>query len=141
MLKSVKKVSDVLKAEIVEEGLIPNYNVSLPKFSEKERLIFNEVREKLVEVAVAQGEDFRIDEGSFIGEVKEFLRSKGVRDVDRLATQISQEMLGYGQLDPMIKDDDLEEIMVIGVNRNVFVYHRKIGMMITNVIFDDDARD
>ncbi len=137
--KTVKKVSNVLKAEIVEDGLIPTYNVSLPKFSDKERMIFNEVREKLVEVAVAQGEDFRIDEGSFIGEVKEFLRSKGVRDVDRLATQISQEMLGYGQLDPMIKDDDLEEIMVIGVNKNVFVYHRKIGMMITNVIFDDDA--
>lgn len=137
--KTVKKVSNTLKAEIVEEGLIPTYNVSLPKFSDNERQIFNEVREKLVEVAVAQGEDFRIDEGSFIGEVKEFLRSKGVRDVDRLATQISQEMLGYGQLDPMIKDDDLEEIMVIGVNKNVFVYHRKIGMMITNVIFDDDA--
>lgn len=137
--KSVKKVSNVLKAEIVEEGLIPTYNVSLPKFSENERQIFNEVREKLVEVAVAQGEDFRIDESSFIGEVKEFLRTKGVRDVDRLATQISQEMLGYGQLDPMIKDDDLEEIMVIGVNRNVFVYHRKIGMMITNVIFDEDS--
>jgi archaeal flagellar protein FlaI len=137
--KTVKKVSNTLKAEIVEEGLIPTYNVSLPKFSDNERQIFNEVREKLVEVAVAQGEDFRIDEGSFIGEVKEFLRSKGVRDVDRLATQISQEMLGYGQLDPMIKDDDLEEIMVIGVNKNVFVYHRKIGMMITNVVFDDDA--
>ncbi|ADZ08712.1 type II secretion system protein E [Methanobacterium lacus] len=137
--KTVKKVSNVLKAEIVEDGLIPNYNVNLPKFSDNERQIFNEVREKLVEVAVAQGEDFRIDEGSFIGEVKEFLRSKGVRDVDRLATQISQEMLGYGQLDPMIKDDDLEEIMVIGINKNVFVYHRKIGMMITNVIFDDDA--
>ncbi len=137
--KTVKKVSNVLKAEIVEDGLIPNYNVNLPKFSDNERQIFNEVREKLVEVAVAQGEDFRIDEGSFIGEVKEFLRSKGVRDVDRLATQISQEMLGYGQLDPMIKDDDLEEIMVIGTNKNVFVYHRKIGMMITNVIFDDDA--
>jgi flagellar protein FlaI len=137
--KTVKKVSNVLKAEIVEDGLIPTYNVNLPKFSDNERLIFNEVREKLVEVAVAQGEDFRIDEGSFIGEVKEFLRSKGVRDVDRLATQISQEMLGYGQLDPMIKDDDLEEIMVIGINKNVFVYHRKIGMMITNVIFDDDA--
>jgi flagellar protein FlaI len=137
--KTVKKVSNVLKAEIVEDGLIPTYNVNLPKFSDNERLIFNEVREKLVEVAVAQGEDFRIDEGSFIGEVKEFLRSKGVRDVDRLATQISQEMLGYGQLDPMIKDDDLEEIMVIGIHKNVFVYHRKIGMMITNVIFDDDA--
>lgn len=136
---SAKKASDFIKTEIIKEGLIPNYNVSVPKFSDKERLIFNEVREKLVEVAVSPGEKFSIAEENFIEEVKEFLRSKGVIDVDRLATQISQHMLGYGQLDSMIKDDDLEEIMVIGVNRNVFVYHRKIGMMITNVIFNNDS--
>ena len=57
--KKIKKVSDGFKAEIVEEGLIPRYNVSLPKFSEKERILFNEIREKLVEVAVSQGEDFK----------------------------------------------------------------------------------
>ncbi len=140
--KKVRKSSDGLKAEIIEEGLIPKYNVSVPHFSEKEELIFNEVREKLVEVAVAQGEEFNIDEESFIGEVKQFLRTRGVRDVERLATQISQVMLGYGKLDPMIKDDDLEEIMVIGTGSKVFVYHRKIGMMVTNVSFesDDDIR-
>ena len=137
-----KRSSDELKAEIIEEGLVPKYNVSVPHFSEKESLIFNEIREKLVEVAVSQGDDFRVDEDSFKGEVKQFLISKGVRDVDRLATQISQEMLGYGKLDPMIKDDDLEEIMVIGTGSYVFVYHRKIGMMVTNVVFetDDDIR-
>ncbi|EKQ55333.1 MAG: Flp pilus assembly protein, ATPase CpaF [Methanobacterium sp. Maddingley MBC34] len=140
--KKVRKASSGLKAEIIEEGLIPKYNVSVPHFSDKEEMIFNEVREKLVEVAVSQGEEFNIDEDSFIGEVKQFLRTRGVRDVERLATQISQVMLGYGKLDPMIKDDDLEEIMVIGTNSNVFVYHRKIGMMVTNVVFetDDDIR-
>ena len=140
--KKVRKASDGLKAEIIEEGLIPKYNVSVPHFSDKEELIFNEVREKLVEVAVSQGEEFNIDEESFIGEVKQFLRTRGVRDVERLATQISQVMLGYGKLDPMIKDDDLEEIMVIGTGSSVFVYHRKIGMMVTNVVFeaDDDIR-
>lgn len=136
--KKVRKASDGLKAEIIEEGLIPKYNVSVPHFSDKEELIFNEVREKLVEVAVSQGEEFNIDEDSFIGEVKQFLRTRGVRDVERLATQISQVMLGYGKLDPMIKDDDLEEIMVIGTGSKVFVYHRKIGMMVTNVVFDSD---
>jgi archaeal flagellar protein FlaI len=140
--KKVRKAASGLKAEIIEEGLIPKYNVSVPHFSDKEEMIFNEVREKLVEVAVSQGEEFNIDEDSFIGEVKQFLRTRGVRDVERLATQISQVMLGYGKLDPMIKDDDLEEIMVIGTNSNVFVYHRKIGMMVTNVVFeaDDDIR-
>ena len=140
--KKVKKAKKGFKAEIIEEGLIPKYNVSIPHFSDKENLIFNEVREKLVEVAVSQGEEFNIDEDSFIGEVKQFLRARGVRDVERLATQISQVMLGYGKLDPMIKDDDLEEIMVIGTGSNVFVFHRKIGMMVTNVVFetDDDIR-
>ncbi|NLM02653.1 MAG: CpaF family protein [Methanothermobacter wolfeii] len=128
--------------EIIEGDLIPKYKVSLPKFSEKERELLNEIREKLVEVAVSKGEDFRIDESTFMGEVKEFLKMKGVRNVDKLAKQISQEMLGYGELDPLIKDDDLEEIMVIGVNKPVFVYHRKMGMMLTNVVFkeDDDIR-
>ncbi len=136
--KKIKKVSDVMKAEIIEEGLIPNYNVTIPTFSAKEKQLYNEIREKLVEVAVTQ-DDFQVDEESFIVECKQFLRSRGVRDVDRLSSQISQEMLGYGKLDHMIKDDDLEEIMVIGIGSNVFVYHRDIGMMVTNVIFEEES--
>ncbi|WP_425438286.1 CpaF family protein [Methanobacterium alcaliphilum] len=131
-------MSEGLKAEIIEEELVPNYNVSVPKFSDNEKQLLNEIREKLVEVAVSKGDEFRIDETSFLKEVKEFLRMKGIRNVDKLASQISQEMLGYGELDPLIKDDDLEEIMVLGTQKPVFVYHRKIGMMVTNVIFEED---
>lgn len=137
--KRSKKLGERVKAEIIEEGIIPLYNVNVPKFTERERQLLNEIREKLVEVAVAQGEKFQVDEDSFTKEVKEFLRMKGVRDTDKLASQISQEMLGYGELDPMIKDDDLEEIMVIGTKKPVFVYHRKIGMMQSNVVFEDDT--
>jgi flagellar protein FlaI len=136
--KTIKKSTDHSRAEIIEEELVPQYNISVPNFSDNERLLLNEIREKLVEVAVSKGDDFRIDESSFIKEVKEFLRMKGVRNIDKLSAQISQEMLGYGELDPLIKDDDLEEIMVIGIKRPVFVYHRKIGMMVTNVVFEDD---
>lgn len=136
--KTIKKTTDSSRAEIIEEDLIPKYNVSVPKFSENEKHLLNEIREKLVEVAVSKGDEFKIDESSFIKEVKEFLRMKGVRNIDKLSAQISQEMLGYGELDPLIKDDDLEEIMVIGTDRPVFVYHRKIGMMVTNVVFDHD---
>jgi len=136
--KKIKTVSKGIKAEIVEDGLIPSYNVNVPKFTDRERRLLNEVREKLVEVAVSQGENFSIDENSFTAEVKEFLKTRGIRDTDKLATQISQEMLGYAELDPMIKDDELEEVMVLGVNKPVYVYHRKIGMMRTNVVFNDE---
>jgi len=136
--KKIKKMTSRISAEIIEDGLIPFYNVNVPKFTDRERQLLNEIREKLVEAAVSQGEKFRVDEGSFIKEVKEFLRTRGVRDTEKLASQISQEMLGYGDLDPMIKDDDLEEIMVLGNQKSVFVYHRKIGMMQTNVVFEKD---
>ncbi len=136
--KTVKKTTDSSRAEIIEEDLIPQYNVSVPKFSDNEKQLLNEIREKLVEVAVSKGDEFKIDESSFINEVKEFLKMKGIRNTDKLAAQISQEMLGYGELDPLIKDDDLEEIMVIGTGRPVFIYHRKIGMMVTNIVFDHD---
>ena len=63
--KKIKKVSDVMKAEIIEEVLIPNYNVTIPTFSAKERNLYNEIREKLVELAVTQ-DDFQVDEASFI---------------------------------------------------------------------------
>ncbi len=137
--KEIKKIEGATKVEITKEELIPLYKVHVPKFTESENKLIKEIREKLVEIAVSKGEKFEIDEDSFIEEIKEFLKIRGARNIDKLAKQIFQEMLGYGKLDPMIKDDDLEEVMVIGVGRPVFVYHREIGMMITNVTFEDDA--
>lgn len=137
--QTTNNLSKGIKAEIIEDGLIPSYNVNVPKFTDRERQLLNEIREKLVEAAVSKGDSFQIDQGSFIDEVKEFLKMRGVRDTQKLASQISQEMLGYAQLDPMIKDDDLEEIMVLGQNKPVFVYHRKIGMMQSNVVFEKDT--
>lgn len=52
--KKIKKMTEGIKAEIIEEGIIPSYNVNVPKFTEHERQLINEVREKLVEVAVSQ---------------------------------------------------------------------------------------
>ncbi|BDH80065.1 secretion protein [Methanothermobacter tenebrarum] len=134
---SKPKRADVKEVEIIEEELIPLYKVSLPEFSEKERELINEIRAKVVEAAVTAGGEFQIDKKTLMKEIKDFLRVKGIRNIDRLAKQIVQEMLGYGEIDPLIRDDNLEEIMIIGVKKPVFVYHRDKGMMITNLIFDD----
>ena len=49
-----------------------------------------------------------------------------------------REMVGYGILDPLVADDELEEIMVIGPQKPVYVFHRRYGMMKTNVVFYSD---
>lgn len=57
--------------------------------------------------------------------------------LDNLARKLFQDLVGYGEIDPLIRDDNLEEIMVIGMNKPVFVYHREYGMMKTNILFKD----
>ena len=61
---------------------------------------------------------------------------------ENLAKNMLKELIGYGEISSLIDDDNLEEIMVIGINKPVFVYHREYGMMETDLFFtvaEDDA--
>ena len=57
-----------------------------------------------------------------------------------LAKNMFQELIGYGEIGFLIDDDDLEEIMVIGLNKPVFVYHREYGMMETDLVYEDEEK-
>ncbi len=52
-----------------------------------------------------------------------------------LAELILDESIGYGRISPLVSDDSLEEIMVNGYDRSVFVFHRKYGHCRTNIDF------
>ncbi len=54
------------------------------------------------------------------------------------AEAVVREMVGYGIVDPLVQDDSLEEIMVVGPNKPVYVFHRKYDMMKTNVVFYEE---
>ncbi|MFH1391371.1 MAG: ATPase, T2SS/T4P/T4SS family [Candidatus Diapherotrites archaeon] len=54
------------------------------------------------------------------------------------ADAVVREMVGYGLIDDLIKDDKLEEIMVIGPKLPVYVFHREHEMMLTNIEFYSD---
>ncbi|GEM_PF-250409 len=52
---------------------------------------------------------------------------------------VVREMVGYGLIDPLIKDDRLEEIMVTGSKKPVYIFHRDYEMMKTNIEFFSDS--
>ena len=47
--------------------------------------------------------------------------------------------IGYGDLSPLMLDPQLEEIMINGFNRNVFVFHRKFGNCKTNISVNEKS--
>lgn len=78
------------------------------------------------------------DYGNIINNNENKKETKREIYTNELTNKFFQEIFGYGALDSLIKDDDLEEIMVIGINKPVFVYHRSLGMMETNLSFKDE---
>ena len=127
--------------------LLPQYDVLKQKYTAEEKLLLGEIRENLVDLAISSGENFQVDEDKLLNDIKNFLfvRLSGENQnnnitneyLDTLSTKFLRDIIGYGQIDPLINDDELEEIMIIGIDKPVFVYHREYGMMKTNIEFKD----
>lgn len=127
--------------------IVPQYNVFKQKYSSEEKLLLSELRENLVDLAISSVESLQVNEDKLLNDIKNFLFAKLANNsqnnaisneyLDNLARKLFQDLVGYGEIDPLIRDDNLEEIMVIGIDKPVFVYHREYGMMKTNILFKD----
>lgn len=127
--------------------VVPQYNVFKQKYSSEEKLLLSELRENLVDLAISSDEYLQVNEDKLLNDIKNFLFAKLANNsqnntisneyLDNLARKLFQDLVGYGEIDPLIRDDNLEEIMVIGIDKPVFVYHREYGMMKTNILFKD----
>ncbi len=142
----IKKQFDSSKSNI---DVVPQYNVFKQKYSSEEKLLLSELRENLVDLAISSDESFQVNEDKLLNDIKNFLFTRLLNNpqnnkvsneyLDNLARKLFQDLVGYGEIDPLIRDDNLEEIMVIGINKPVFVYHREYGMMKTNITFKDSG--
>jgi archaeal flagellar protein FlaI len=142
----IKKQFDSSKSNI---DVVPQYNVFKQKYSSEEKLLLSELRENLVDLAISSDESFQVNEDKLLNDIKNFLFTRLMNNpqnnnvsneyLDNLARKLFQDLVGYGEIDPLIRDDNLEEIMVIGINKPVFVYHREYGMMKTNITFKDSG--
>ena len=132
--------------EAINNNSIPEYEVLKQKYTPEEKILLKELRENLVDNAISSGESFQISEERLLNDIKNFLYSRlslessnvSIDYLNNLSKKLLQNLIGYGQIDPLIHDDDLEEIMIIGVNKPVFVYHRQYGMMKTNILFKNE---
>ncbi len=128
--------------------IIPQYDIVRQDYSPEEKIILGEIRENLVDLAISSGENFQPNEDKLLNDIRNFLflRLSGENQnipvsrqyLENLSQRILRDIIGYGKIDSLIQDDELEEIMINGIDKPIFVYHRQHGMMKTNIEFSDE---
>ena len=124
---------------------VPIYELRLPKLSKEEEALLKQVRERAIteiQIDPTLIPNYEERRKIFLREVKRMLKEAAPNfsegRIEVLAELIVQTMLGYGLLDPLVRDDNLEEIMVIGTNKPVYVWHRRFYMCKTNIVFKEE---
>jgi len=141
LLESYKNV----KIMDSEGGQIPYYISEKPELNGDEKKVlqdsrnlignYREITSKLDTIKTSSEKEKYLH--SYLVEK---VKNKNVREenLEYIVSAIMDDLfLGYGLVGPLMRDENLEEIMVNGVNTPVFVVHRKHGMCVTNIRFSN----
>ena len=138
-------IEKVAKARIVEdlETLRKRYWVIEPQISEQESVllysIYEDVRHKLI-----YSPGVKVFE-KLMNAVKRVMNDYSIKTDDELFLKMLyyfiRDFLGLGIIEPILYDENIEDISCDGYNIPVFVYHRKYGNMSTNIVLEKDVLD
>lgn len=115
------------------------YNVKEPELNEKEKQIIRELKEKIF---ILLGEKFELPYEQEVEEIfniliKNYPLSK--EEIEKIWYYIERDLIGYGAIDVLMKDPNIEDISCDGLSIPVFVVHKnsKLGSIQTNIIFEN----
>ena len=129
---------------VIEAGTPPRYRVEEPKLSEAEKKALEEVKRKIqttsTTTAVSGGESGDVgDVCERADEIERNIEKRGLSKEQRgkIKYYLERDLLGYGELDVLLRDENVEEISAAGMGKPIFVFHRKYGHIETNLVFND----
>ncbi len=120
------------------------YKIIEPYLSDEEQKKLNFIWETLMKTF-----SMRLDEldtkkaESYLNEQVEKVIANYEMDVDEVTKKkilyyIKRESLGYGKIDPLMLDPNIEDISCDGQNVPIFLYHRKYGSLRSNIEFGNE---
>ncbi|NCC70824.1 CpaF family protein, partial [bacterium] len=123
-----------------------HYKIPVPKANPSQKMIINTLKEATTRIISTDPYKIRDPlqrRNIYYQKVIDILENASEINIPKhlfsfYADSVVKEMTGYGVLEPLLNDDKLEEIMVVGPNKPVYVYHVDYGMMTTNITFYSD---
>jgi flagellar protein FlaI len=123
-----------------------HYEIIEPTLQEEEEKKLRELRTFLMEevdVNLKEIETKEKAENYLKEKTREIIKKYRVKvpseAVDKLIYYVIRDFIGYGKIDPLMKDHLIEDISADGVNIPIYVWHRVYESLPTNIIFKDEA--
>jgi len=110
-----------------------------------ERGIYNQILEILLAEIKSPKEEITNPREFFDKEAKKIIDKYRISlgwlpDVSwaKILYHAERDLVGYGQIDPLMRDQNIEDISCDGVKKPVYIWHRKYENLETNLFFEED---
>ncbi|HYA58229.1 MAG TPA: type II/IV secretion system ATPase subunit [Thermoplasmata archaeon] len=120
------------------------YEVIEPQLSAHEKQLVEHVKSTLTKILGGEVVNLSTAEKrAYIrGETEEYFRSRGISlsplSTERIIYYVLRDFVGYGPVDSLIFDPQVEDISCDGVDVPLFIFHGKYESVKTNVMFPDE---
>jgi flagellar protein FlaI len=147
-----KVVSDGISLEVTihkrPEKFAPVYDIRVPKLEEATRALLEDTRDKIVTAVPIKVELLR-DPASLAtlrGRIKEVAHGIIAKEIpgtpenvlNYAVVVLANDMLGLGNIEFLLDDENLEEIVINNSKSAVWVYHKKHGWLVTNMVIPSE---
>ncbi|MBW6452084.1 MAG: Flp pilus assembly complex ATPase component TadA [DPANN group archaeon] len=130
------------------EEYVPIYDIKRALIQPATRAIVDKIREEIISSVDITTKEF-VDPQAIITIKKRFMeRSYELIDkylpglskleMNLISGNLIHEMLGLGDIELLLNDDNLEEIVVNSSSEPVWVYHKRFGWVKTNILFKSE---
>jgi archaeal flagellar protein FlaI len=126
------------------ENRVPAYFVDELELTLREKLLYSKIVSTLQLELKAPREEvdpkkYFSEEAAVIVKRYRLTQDKNVPvSWAKILYYAERDMVGFGAIDPFMKDVAIEDISVDGVSKPLFVYHRKYESLATNIKFDTE---
>jgi flagellar protein FlaI len=140
------------KVEIIvkPDEYTPIYNIKFPTIEVATQAVLDSIKEKLIEIVkieiseILDPKAMEEIKNRFIESAKRIITQElpaiNDKEKDILAGTLVHEMLGLGRLEVILNDDNLEEVVINNSSEPIWVFHKKVGWLKTNISIDTEEQ-
>ena len=120
------------------------YEILEPQLSAHEMGLVTHLKSTLTQILGSETAELSTaDKRAYLrGEAEEYFRSRDVQlsplSTERVIYYLLRDFVGYGPVDSLILDPEVEDISCDGVDVPLFIFHGQYESMKTNVVFADE---